>query len=428
MITVDISNVWGQVALPDLLGLEKEIAQAHQTLHEGTGAGADLRGWMDLPEKYPPEELEKLKVRAEQIREESEVCVVTAIGGSCHAARAAIELLQGRDRNLDKEHPVILWAGSDLSTRSFRQLTRHLEGKEFSLVAISQSGATLESTLAFRNLRWLLERRYGTEEAAQRITVVTAPCQGAFCEMARDRGWTLLSMAPQVGGRYSALTAAGLLPMAVAGLDVEAILRGAAGAKEDYALRSFENPVWLYAAMRNLLYRKGKCAELFAAWEPGFHAFGKWWQQLFGESEGKKGKGLLPVSLEYPADLHCMGQLVQQGRRDIFETMLRFAPGEPGVSISADATDADGLNYLTDRELSFVEDCAFQGTLDAHVDGGLSVITMDCGEAKEETVGDLFYFMELACAISAYTLGVNPFNQPGTEAARRNTCELLARP
>ena len=430
MIKVDISNVWGELALPDLLAMEKEVAAAHKTLTEGSGAGNDFLGWLDLPTYEESEEVARIRAAAERIRESSDVFVVIGIGGSYLGPRAAIELMQGPNHNIGKGkgNPQIYYAGNGLSTRHWNELCRLLEGKDFSIAIISKSGTTTEPAIATRALRWMLERKYGTDGAKKRIYAITDPVKGALRQMATEEGWETFVIPPNVGGRFSVLTAVGLLPMAVAGIDPREVLKGAADAKKAYDLRSFENPAWLYAAVRNLLYRRGKKIELFESFEPGFKMMGGWWQQLFGESEGKDGKGLFPVRAEYTADLHSLGQLVQQGKRNLFETMVRFAPPEQRYTIGSDVKDLDELNYLAGKDLDFVDEQAYQGTLTAHTDGGVSVITMDCGALDGRTLGELFYFLELSCGISAYILGVNPFNQPGVEDYKRNMFRLLGKP
>ena len=430
MIGVDISNVWGHLTLPDLLGLEKETAAAHEALAEGTGAGSEYLGWLNLPVREPTEEINRILKAAEKIRTDSDVCVVVGIGGSYLGPRAAIELLQGPNRNIGKGKgdPQVFFAGNSLSTRHWNELMGLLEGKDFSVIVISKSGTTTEPAIAFRGLRWMLERKYGTDEAKKRIYAVTDPCRGALRQMATEEGWETFNIPAGIGGRYSVLTAVGLLPMAAAGIDIMQMLNGAADAKEYYDLRSFENPAWLYAAVRNLLYRNGKAVEIFTSFEPGFRMFGGWWQQLFGESEGKEGKGIFPVSAEFTADLHSLGQLIQEGERNLFETMVRFDPPENKYTIGSDWKNLDGLNYLEGKTLDFVDENAYLGTVAAHVDGGVPVITMDCGELNARTVGELFYFLELSCGISAYVLGVNPFNQPGVEQYKRNMFRLLEKP
>ena len=430
MINVDISNVWGQIELADLLAMEQEVAAAHAALINATGPGSEYLGWLELPVREPTGEISRILKAAQTIRSDSDVCVVVGIGGSYLGSRAAIELLQGPNRNLGrgKGDPQILFAGNTLSTRHFNELMGLLDEKDFSVIVISKSGTTTEPAIAFRALRWMLERKYGTDKASRRIYAVTDPDRGALRQMAAEEGWESFCIPPNVGGRFSVLTPVGLLPMAVAGIDILQLLRGAADAKESYSLHSYENPVWLYAAVRNLLYRSGKEIEIFESFEPGFKAFGSWWQQLFGESEGKEGKGIFPATAELTADLHSLGQLIQEGRRNLFETMVRFDPPQNRFLIGSDWKDLDGLNYLEGKSLDFVDENAYLGTLSAHVDGGVSVITMDCGALNEEKVGELFYFLQLCCGISAYVLGVNPFNQPGVELYKANMFRLLGKP
>ena len=430
MITVDISNVWGEISLGNLLTLEKEVFEAHRTLTEGTGAGSDYLGWLNLPVREATDEMKRIQAAAEKIRRESDACVVVGIGGSYLGARAAIELLQGPNHNMGKGrgNPQIYFAGNNLSTRHWNELMSLLAGKDFSVIVISKSGTTTEPAIAFRGLRWMLERKYGTDGANSRIYAVTDPLKGALRQMASEEGWEVFSIPISVCGRFSVLTAVGLLPMAVAGIDILEVMNGAMDAKEEYDIRSYENPVWLYAAIRNLLYRKGKAVEIFEGFDPGFRMFGSWWQQLFGGAEGKKGKGLFPATAELTADLHTLGQLLQEGQRNIFETMVRFDPPEYKMTIMGDPKNLDGLNYLWDKDLDFVDQMAFEGTVAAHVDGGVPVITMDCGELCDRKVGELFYFLELSCGVSAYILGVNPFNQPGVEHYKRNMFQLLGKP
>ena len=430
MIKVDISNVWGELSLPDLLAVEKEVAAAHMTLTEQTGPGNDFLGWLDLPVEEPTEEMLRVQAAADRIRETSDVFVVIGIGGSYLGPRAAIELMQGCNHNIGKGkgNPQIYFAGNGLSTRAWNELQRLLEGKDFSIAIFSKSGTTTEPAIATRALRWMLERKYGTDGAKKRIYAITDPVKGALRQMAEEEGWETFVIPANVGGRYSVLTAVGLLPLAVAGLDIKAIMAGACEAKKAYDLRSYENPVWLYAGVRNLLYRRGKKIELLESFEPGFKMMGGWWQQLFGESEGKDGKGIFPVTAEFTADLHSLGQMIQQGERNIFETMVRFDAPEKKMVIGGDVKNLDGLNYLEGKTLDFVDEKAYLGTLAAHVDGGVPVITMDMGELNDAKLGEMFYFFELACGVSAYMLDVNPFNQPGVEFYKRNMFQLLGKP
>ncbi len=430
MIKVDISNVWGQLTLPELLATEKDVAAAHMTLTQGTGEGNDFLGWLDLPKMEETDEMRRIRLAADRIRENSDVFIVIGIGGSYLGPRAAIELMQGANHNIGKGkgNPQIFFAGNTLSTRYWNELQRLLEGKDFSIAIISKSGTTTEPAIATRALRWMLERKYGTDGAKKRIYAITDPCKGALRQMATEEGWETFVIPPNVGGRFSVLTAVGLLPMAVAGIDIRNVMRGAAQAKKDYDLRSFENPVWQYAAVRNALYKKGKAMEIFESYEPGFKMFGGWWQQLFGESEGKDGKGIFPVTAELTPDLHSLGQMIQQGERNIFETMVRFDAPEEKMLIGEDVKNLDGLNYLAGKTLDFVDEKAYLGTVAAHVDGGVPVMTMDMGQLDDEKLGEMFYFLELCCGVSAYILGVNPFNQPGVEFYKRNMFKLLGKP
>ena len=430
MIKVDISNVWGRLSLPDLLAIEKEVFAAHLTLSERSGAGNDYLGWLDLPVEEQTQEISRIRKAAAQIRENSDVFVVIGIGGSYLGPRAAIELMQSCNHNIGKGkgNPQIFYAGNSLSARGFNELQRLLKDKDFSIAIISKSGTTTEPAIATRALRKMLVEKYGTQEANARTYAITDPVKGALRQMATEEGWETFVIPPDVGGRYSVLTAVGLLPMAVAGIDPMEVMRGASQAKKDYDIRSFENPVWLYAAMRNLLYRNGKAVEILESFEPGFRMMGGWWQQLFGESEGKDGKGLFPVSAEFTADLHSLGQMIQQGERNIFETMVRFDAPESVLTIEEDEKNLDGLNYLSGKTLDFVDEQAYLGTLAAHVDGEVPVITIDMGKLDAQKLGEMFYFFELSCGVSAYLLGVNPFDQPGVEFYKRNMFRLLGKP
>ena len=339
MITVDISNVWGQLSLPDLLSVEAEIAEAHKALLEGTRPGSDFLGWLTLPTTEETEEMRRIQTSADWIRENSDVFVVIGIGGSYLGPRAAIELMQGCNHNIGKGkgNPQIYFAGNTLSTRAWNELQHLLEGKDFSVAVISKSGTTTEPAIAFRSLKWMLERKYGTDGARKRIYAITDPCNGALRQMATEEGWESFVIPPAAGGRFSVLTPVGLLPMAVAGIDIRKVMAGAAEAREVYnQLHSFENPAWLYAGVRNMLYRGGKVMELLESYEPGFRMMGFWWQQLFGESEGKDGKGIFPGSAEFTADLHSLGQMIQQGERNMFETMVRFDAPEQQHIIGED--------------------------------------------------------------------------------------------
>ena len=431
MIKIDISNVWGSVEFGDLMAIEKEVSSAHAALTEGCENGKPGFGWMELPAREETAELTRLREAAEKIRWKSQALVVIGIGGSCLGARAGIELLQGADRNLSrggKGEPRIFFAGNGLSTRQWNALCHALDDRDFSIAIVSKSGVTTEPAIATRALRWMLERKYGTDGARERIFAVTDPVKGALRQMAQEEGWESFSIPLRVGGRFGVLSPAGLLPMAAAGLDVRRVLAGAFDAREALALRSYENPVWLYAALRNLMCRHGKRIELLSAFEPDLQSFGAWWQQLFAAAEGKDGRGLFPATATYPADLHGLGQLIQQGRRNLFETMLRFDAPVPRCTIGTDVKNLDGLNYLAGKALDEAEESARLAAISAHVDGGVPVITMDCGPLQEETLGALFFFMEQAAFLSATILGVSPYSQPGVELYKHSLYRQLGKP
>lgn len=423
MISVDISNVWGQLSLPDLLAMEKEVADAHAALAEGSTHS----GWLELPSD---DEVLRIREAADRIRKDSDVCIVVGAAGKTLGSRAAIELLQGPNRNIGKGKgdPMLFFTGSSLSTRHLKELTGLLKETDFSVIVISGYGTDLEPGIAFRNLRWMLERKYGTDEANRRIYAVTDPSQGALRQMAVEEGWEVFDIPSHVSDGHCVLTAAGLLPMAAASIDIHPLLQGASDAREQYDLRSYDNPVWLYAAVRNQLQRSSTAMEVLAGWEPGFRTFGLWWQQLFGQTGGKDGKGLFPVPVEFPGDLHGLGQTIQHGPRNIFETLVRFDPPEQKHIIGGQWKDLDGLNYLEGKSLDQVEEQAYQAAIDTHTDSGIPVITMDCGPLEEASLGHLFFFLTLSCGISACILGSNPFDQSGTELYKSNLFRLLGKP
>ena len=401
---------------------------AYDTLEAGDGEGNDFLGWKTLPVDTP----ESLILDCEAIRDDwkakgVDLVIVIGIGGSYLGARCAIEALSSSFvRKADA--PQVVFAGNNLSEEYLAELMDLASVRNTACVVISKSGTTTEPAIATRALRWMLERKYGAEKAKKRIYVTTDPKNGALRQMAAEEGYESFVIPPDVGGRYSVLTAVGLLPMAVAGIRPMDVMLGAARAKKELDIRSFENPAWQYAAIRNLLYRKGKAIELLCCYEPSFRTFGGWWQQLFGESEGKDGKGIFPVTAEFTADLHSLGQMIQQGERNIFETVVRFTPPRKRTTIEVDWKNLDGLNYLEGKTLDFVEEQAFQGTLAAHVDGGVPVMVLQTDEVDADTLGELFYFFELSCGISAHMLGVNPFNQPGVEFYKKNMFHLLGKP
>lgn len=393
MIEVDISHIWGSLSLPELLAEEKDIFEAHQQLADAVSGGM---GTME------ESEIQRILDMAEKIRTESDVCVV--IGGCLAAleAQGAVTLLQGADRNLGKGKgdPQILYAGSSFSTRQWNALQQHLEGKDFCVVAVDGGQYCVESALALRNIRWLLERRYGTDGAMCRMYGAACPDSDLY-RLAQQQGWQCIEL-PDSGNW--AVTAAGLLPMAIAGVDIRQILRGVRKAWEQYDLRSFENPVWLHAGVRNALYHRGKTAEVLSYWEPDMAGFGRWWQQLFAQAVGKVGQGLLPVLMELPGEQNTMGLLIRRGCRDVMETMVFFAPPDHGCAIVTDIQNADGLNPLAGRDLSFVDEQCRQVMLEDREEAGLPVITVDCGKLDPEKVGEMFGFFRISGGISGYAL------------------------
>ena len=426
MIETDISNIWGSIDFSSLMSMESRLSQAHEMLAEGTGAGSDFLGWYHLPSCTTEAELDAISAAARKIRRDSQALVVIGIGGSYLGARAAIEFMNGTMHN--ETSPVkIYFAGNHLSTRALNDLAERLEDVDFSINIVSKSGSTMETAVAARMFRWLLNRKYGAEKAKERIYVTTDPHKGKLRALTTEEGYTNFPIPSNVGGRYSVFTACGLLPMAVAGIDIRAVMAGARQAELDLDLRSMENPAWLYAAARNLLYENGKKIEMLCSYEPDFEYIGRWWQQLFGESEGKDGKGIFPACLQFTTDLHSMGQLIQQGERNLFETVVRFDPSPKDLKIEIDWKNIDDLNYLAGKTVSYVEEQAYQGVVQAHVDGGVPVIVLKCGEMNARTLGYMMYFFQLSCGISAFVLGVNPFNQPGVEDYKKNMMTNLGR-
>ncbi len=406
--------------------MESRLAEAHDKIANGTGLGNDYLGWYHLPSGTSEAELDAIAAAAKKIRQDSKALVVIGIGGSYLGARAAIEFLRGNMHN--ETDPVkIYFAGNHLSTRALNALVERLENVDFSINIVSKSGSTMETAVASRMFRWLLNRKYGAEKAKERIYVTTDPQNGKLRALTNEEGYTNFPIPSDVGGRYSVFTACGLLPMAVAGIDIRAVMAGARQAETELDLRSMDNPAWLYAAARNILYENNKKIEIFSSYEPDCEYLGRWWQQLFGESEGKDGKGIFPACLQFTTDLHSMGQLIQQGERNMFETVVRFTPPSKNIEIEVDWKDLDDLNYLAGKTVSYVEENAYEGVLQAHVDGGVPVIVIKCERMNARMMGYLMYFFQLSCGISAYLLGVNPFNQPGVEDYKRNMMTNLGR-
>lgn len=414
----------------DYKAIDGEIRASHKTLTEKTGAGNDFLGWVDLPENYDKEEFARIKLAAQKIRSDSEVLVVIGIGGSYLGARAAIEFCKSQNYNLVcKDTPQIFFSGNSISSAALNEILSICKEKDFSVNVISKSGTTTEPAISFRIFRELLEKKYGKAEAAKRIYVTTDKAKGTLKALSDEEGYETFVVPDDVGGRYSVLTAVGLLPIAAAGIDIDAMMQGANDARKAYTDPDMEkNDCYKYAAIRNILYRKGKAVEMMVAYEPDYTMMNEWFKQLFGESEGKDGKGLYPSSAVFSTDLHSMGQFIQQGSRVMFETAVVFDDPKTEVVIEKDEANADGLNFLAGKTMSYVNRKAFEGTVLAHVDGGVPNVVLELSKMDEYHFGYLVYFLEKACAISGYTLSVNPFNQPGVESYKSNMFALLGKP
>jgi glucose-6-phosphate isomerase len=411
----------------------RQIELAHNMLHEKTGAGKDFVGWVDYPSNYDKEELERILNAAQRIKDNSEVLLVIGIGGSYLGARAAVELLGHSFHNLvvkeKRKAPEIYFLGNNISGTYYKHLMEVIEGKSVSACVISKSGTTTEPAIAFRFVKAYIEKRYGKAEAAKRIYAITDAEKGALKKLAASEGYESFVIADDIGGRYSVLTPVGLLPIAAAGIDVKSILEGAKDAWKEYQEKDIaKNPCYQYAAVRNALSRKGKTIEVMISYEPSLHYFSEWWKQLYGESEGKDCKGIFPASMEFSTDLHSLGQYMQDGTRNVFETILNVEKPKEDIDIIRDEDDLDGLNYISGKTMDYVNKKAFQGTMLAHMDGGVPISIVTIPEVNEYYFGNLVYFFEKACGISGYLLGVNPFDQPGVEEYKKNMFALLGKP
>lgn len=418
------------VSEDEIVSLQREVTVAHELLHSGKGPGAEYTGWLDLPVDYDKEEFARIKVAAEKIQKTADVLIVIGIGGSYLGARAAIEFCKSQNYNLlAKETPQIFFSGNSISPSSLNEVRAMVEGRDFAVNVISKSGTTTEPAISFRVFREVLIERYGKEEAANRIFVTTDKVKGTLKALADSEGYETFVVPDDVGGRYSVLTAVGLLPIAVAGIDIDKLMQGAADAREKFANPDISNnDCYKYAAIRNVLARKGKTVEMMVSYEPSFAMMNEWFKQLYGESEGKDGKGIFPTSAIFSTDLHSLGQYIQDGQRILFETVVTFAKPVSDYVIGHDEANTDGLNFLTGKGMSFVNRKAFEGTVLAHNDGGVPNIVLEAETMNEYELGYMVYFFEKACAISGYILGVNPFNQPGVESYKRNMFALLGKP
>ena len=418
------------VSAKECADMQAAVTAAHKTLHEKSGKGNAFLGWLDLPRDYDKEEYARIKAAADKIRKSCDVFIVIGIGGSYLGARAVIEFLKSPlYNNLKKDGPEIYFSGCNISASHMQELLSICEGRDVCINVISKSGTTTEPAVAFRIFRGLLEQKYGVEGAKERIFVTTDRAKGTLKGFADQVGYETFVVPDDVGGRFSVLTAVGLLPIAVAGIDIDGLMQGANDAREALTDPDItKNDCYKYAAIRNILYKKGKTTEILVGYEPFMQTFSEWWKQLYGESEGKENKGIYPSSVIFSTDLHSLGQYIQEGVRNLFETVISICDTGVTQTIPNDPANIDGLNFLSGKDLNYVNSMAQQGTLFAHVDGGVPNIVLQLKDRSANSLGYMIYFFEKACAISGYILGVNPFDQPGVEAYKKNMFALLGTP
>ncbi len=432
-VTFDYSKTAEFISKDEITSMKKLVLDAKETLVSKNGAGNDFLGWIDLPVDYDKDEFNRIKSAAEKIKSDSDVLLVIGIGGSYLGARAAIEFLRHNFYNMvDKsvrKTPEIYFVGNNISSTYVKHLMDVIGDRDFSINIISKSGTTTEPAIAFRVFKKMLEAKYGKKEAAKRIYATTDKAKGALKNLATEEGYESFVVPDDIGGRFSVLTAVGLLPIAVSGADLDKLMEGAASGRKHALEADFEeNDALLYAAMRNILLRKGKNVEIVANYEPSLHYVSEWWKQLFGESEGKDQKGIFPAAVDLTTDLHSMGQFIQDGARIMFETVINVETPQCEITIEEEPVDLDGLNYLAGKTMDFVNKSAMNGTILAHTDGNVPNLMVKVPEQNEFYLGELFYFFEFACGVSGYLLGVNPFNQPGVESYKRNMFTLLGKP
>ena len=418
------------IEMEEILKYKDEVKEIDKILRKNPNDENNFLGWLELPTNYDRKEFERIKEAAKRVQENSEVFVVIGIGGSYLGARAVIEALTNTFYNYTKrETPQILFAGNNISPNYLTDLIDLIGDRDFSVNVISKSGTTTEPAIAFRIFREILENKYGIEEARKRILVTTDKAKGALKQLSDEEGYETFVVPDNIGGRYSVLTAVGLLPIAVAGIDIDSLMQGAKYAQDKYVDSDLKyNECYQYAVTRNLLYRTDKNIEILVNYEPKLHYFTEWWKQLFGESEGKDGKGIFPAGVQFSTDLHSMGQYIQDGRRNLFETVLNVVNTEADIPLKEEEGNLDGLNYLAGKTMDFVNKMAMEGTIKAHVDGKVPNVLISIEKLDEKTIGHLIYFFELACAMSGNILGVNPFNQPGVEEYKKNMFKLLGKP
>lgn len=416
----------------ELQFMERKVTVISEYLESKTGQGSDFLGWLDLPVNYNKDEFERIKVAAEKIRNNSEVLIVIGIGGSYLGAKSAIEFLGGTFYNSapksERTSPEIYFAGTNISGTYLTELIKHIGDRDFSVNVISKSGTTTEPAIAFRIFKEMLENKYGKTGAKERIFATTDRSRGALKKLADGEGYETFVVPDDVGGRFTVLTPVGLLPIACAGINIDELMQGAAGAREAYKAPFMENDCYKYAAVRNILHRKGRDIEMLINYEPRLHYIGEWWKQLYGESEGKDGKGIFPSSADFSTDLHSLGQYIQDGKRIMFETLVSIETPQYDLTLKDDEKNLDGLNYLSGKTMDYINKQAAAGTILAHSDGGVPTVKITIPEANAYNLGYMFYFFEKACGISGYILGVNPFDQPGVEAYKKNMFALLDKP
>lgn len=417
----------------EIENMKEQIRVAHQQLHNKTGAGNDFLGWVEHPLNYDKKEFEEILKAAEAIRSSSEVLIVIGIGGSYLGARAAIEMLNHSFYNMlpqaKRKGPAVYFMGNNISSTYMQHLFELIEGVDVSVCVVSKSGTTTEPAIAFRHMKAFMEQKYGRAEAAKRIYAITDAKKGALKKLADKEGYKSFVISDDIGGRYSVLTPVGLLPIAAAGLDIVKIMEGAAAAYQEYNNEDLlSNECYKYVAVRNILHRKSKAIEVLLSYEPSLQYFMEWWKQLYGESEGKDGKGIFPAAMLFSTDLHSLGQFVQDGTRNMFETIIHVEKPREEVEIIDDAENLDGLNFISGKTMDYVNKQAFRGTMLAHNDGGVPISVLNVPELNEYTFGQMVYFFEKACGISGYILGVNPFDQPGVEEYKKNMFALLGKP
>ena len=430
-ISLNLKN--SGITMKNIMEYKEQVENIHKDLHRRANDEKDFVGWLDLPVNYDKEEFKRIKKAAKKIKKESDILVVIGIGGSYLGARAVIEALTSSFNNLlpakQRKYPQILFAGNNLSSNYLNELIEYIGNKDFSVNVISKSGTTTEPAIAFRIFREILENKYGIDEARSRIYATTDKEKGALKALAQKEGYETFVVPDNVGGRYSVLTAVGLLPIATAGIDIDKLMEGARIAEERYNDSNLKyNECYQYAVARNILYKLYKNTEILVNYEPKLHYFTEWWKQLYGESEGKDQKGIFPAGVDNTTDLHSMGQYIQEGRRCLFETVLSVKEPKTDIKINPDDDNLDGLNYLAGKTLDYVNKKAMEGTIKAHVSGDVSNIQITMNKLDEENLGELIYFFEKACAMSGNILGVNPFNQPGVEEYKKNMFKLLKKP